>query len=74
MGPHAATPDPTRLNLNRASRDELERLPGVGPSLAERIIEHRERHGPFRRAEHLMVVRGFSARRFRELRHLVTVE
>lgn len=72
--PAAATPDYTRINLNRASRAELERLPGVGPGLAGRIVEHRERHGPFRRAEHLLTVRGFSERRFRELRHLVTVE
>jgi competence protein ComEA len=72
--PTDAAPDASRVNLNRASRAELERLPGVGPSLAERIVEHRERHGPFRRAEHLMSVRGFGERRFRELRHLVTVE
>ena len=70
----AAAPETVRVNLNRATHAELERLPGVGPALAARIVEHRERHGPFRRAEHLMTVRGFSERRFRELRHLVTVE
>jgi competence protein ComEA len=72
--PAAQSADSARVNLNHASRAELERLPGVGPGLAERIVEHRERHGPFRRAEHLMSVHGFSERRFRELRHLVTVE
>jgi competence protein ComEA len=66
--------DSPRLDLNRATREELERLPGIGPALAARIVEHRERHGPFRRAEHLLVVRGISERRFRELRHLVKVE
>jgi competence protein ComEA len=63
-----------RLNLNQASPQELERLPGVGPALAARIIEHRRRHGPFRRAEHLLSVRGISERRFRELQSLITVE
>ena len=63
-----------RLDLNRATRAELERLPGVGPGLAGRIVAHRERHGPFRRAEHLLTVRGFGERRFRELQHLITVE
>jgi len=69
-----AAPDAPRINLNRAPREELERLPGVGPALAARIVEHRERHGPFRRAEHLLAVRGISERRFRALRHLVSVE
>ena len=62
------------LNINRATREELERLPGVGPALAARIVEHRERHGAFRRVEHLLTVRGISERRFAELRAHVTAE
>ncbi len=62
------------ISINEASREELERLPGIGPALAARIVEHRERHGPFRRAEHLLVVRGISERRFRDLRPHVTAE
>ncbi|HEX8560888.1 MAG TPA: helix-hairpin-helix domain-containing protein [Pyrinomonadaceae bacterium] len=63
-----------KISINDASREELERLPGVGPALAARIVEHRERYGRFRRAEHLLLVRGVSERRFRQLRHLVTAE
>jgi competence protein ComEA len=66
-------PGAPRVNLNTAAREEFERLPGVGPALASRVVEHRERHGPFRRAEHLIAVRGFSERRFRSLRHLIEV-
>jgi competence protein ComEA len=62
------------ININEASREELERLPGVGPALAARIVEHRERYGRFRRAEHLLLVRGISERRFLQLRPFVTVE
>ena len=62
------------VNINRAAREELERLPGVGPALAGRIVEHRERHGAFRRVEHLLAVRGVSERRFAELRAHVTAE
>lgn len=62
------------ININTASANELETLPGIGKGLAERIIEHRERFGPFRRPEHLIIVRGISDRRFRALRDLVTVE
>lgn len=66
-----ATPS---VNINEASREELECLPGVGPALAARIVEHRERFGRFRRAEHLLLVRGFSERRFLQLRPYVTAE
>jgi competence protein ComEA len=63
-----------RLNINTAPAKELEALPGIGKGLAERIVEHREKYGPFRRAAHLMMVRGISEKRFRALRHLVTVD
>jgi competence protein ComEA len=63
-----------RINLNTATREELEKLPGVGSGLAERIVEHRERYGHFRRVEHLLIVRGISERRFREMRAFITVE
>jgi competence protein ComEA len=62
------------ININRATREELARLPGVGVGIAARIVEHRERYGAFRRAEHLLMVRGISERRFEQLRAFVTVE
>ena len=77
IAPNATTtaaPTTQRLNLNAASAKELEVLPGIGKGLAQRIVEHREKYGPFRRAEHLMMVRGISETRFRAVRHLVTVE
>jgi competence protein ComEA len=52
----------------------LEKLPGIGPAFAARIVEQRERYGPFRRAEHLMLVRGISERRFRQLRPFISAE
>jgi competence ComEA-like helix-hairpin-helix protein len=64
--------DAPRVSLNHASRAELEKLPGIGPALAARIVEWRERYGPFRRAEHLMMVRGISERLFRQLRPHIT--
>ena len=66
--------DAPPVSINEASREELGRLPGIGPALAARIVEHRERFGRFRRAEHLMLVRGISERRFLRLRPYVTAE
>lgn len=71
---HAELTELPRTNLNTATRGELEKLPGIGASLAARIVEHRARYGYFRRPEHLMLVRGISARRFRLLRAHITVE
>jgi competence ComEA-like helix-hairpin-helix protein len=70
----SASPTNQRININTARAREFEALPGIGKGLAERIVEHRAKYGPFRRAEHLMMVRGISETRFRALRHLVTVE
>ena len=63
-----------RININTAPIRELERLPGIGKGLAERIVDHRERFGPFRRTEHLIIVRGISDHRFRNLQDMITVE
>ena|SRR2546425_962920 len=63
-----------RININTASVKELEKLPGIGKGLAERIVEHREKYGPFRRPEHLIMMRGISDKRFRALRDSITVE
>ena len=62
-----------RININTASAQELETLPGIGPALAERIVEHRSKYGPFRKPEHLIIMRGISDKRFQRLRDLITV-
>lgn len=61
------------VNVNTASAAELERLPGVGASVASRIVEHREKNGSFRAIEDLMLVRGIGEKSFERLRpYLVT--
>lgn len=67
-------PNAALININTASTEELEKLPGIGRGLAARIIAYRSEYGRFRRAEHLMMVRGISERRFRAVRALITVE
>ena len=53
-----------RIDLNRAGLTELETLPGIGEKTALRIIGFRDRHGPFRRIENLMLIDGISEKKF----------
>ncbi len=62
------------LNLNTASFEQLDALPGIGPVLAGRIIEFREKRGGFRRVEELLAIPGISERKWQELRKLVEVK
>jgi competence protein ComEA len=59
------------LDLNRATIEELEELPGVGPATAQAIVDHRERNGPFGAVEELLDVRGIGEAKLDALRDLV---
>jgi competence protein ComEA len=69
----AAAPAKKTVNVNQASADELARLPRVGPSLAGKILSHREKHGAFKRAEDLMEVSGIGEKMFATLKPYVSV-
>ncbi|MBQ7491632.1 MAG: ComEA family DNA-binding protein [Clostridia bacterium] len=70
----AQTPEEARLDLNAATEEELSRLPGVGAALSRRIVEYRERYGPFSSTDELDAVDGVGpALRF-ALQELVTVD
>jgi competence protein ComEA len=62
------------ININTASAAELELLPRIGPKTAKKIVEFREQHGPFRKVEHLMQIRGISEKRFVEIRPYIRTE
>ena len=62
------------LNLNTATLMELETLPGVGPVLARRIVDFREKKGGFRRVEELLVIPGISARKWKLIKDKVEVK
>ncbi len=61
------TTTPNAVNINTASVGELEKLPHIGRKTAEAIVAFREDNGPFRRPEHLLMIRGISEKRFAEI-------
>ncbi len=72
----AATRTPSALaivNINTASKEELEALPAIGPAIAQRIIDDRAALGPYKQIEDLARVRGISARTIDQLRDRITV-
>lgn len=62
-----------KLNLNQASAEELEALPGIGPALAARIVAYREEHGPFIAVDDLLRVSGIGPKTLDRLQGLVVV-
>ncbi len=61
------------ININTASTAELETLPGIGPTLAQRIVDYREAHGRFAAIKDVMNVQGVGEGLFNEIRDSITV-
>lgn len=62
----------TQININTADAAQLEALPGIGPALAQRIIEYRQEHGPFATVEDLIQVPGIGPAKLEQLRPWIT--
>jgi competence protein ComEA len=63
-----------KVNLNTATAEQLDALPGVGPSTAAKIVADREQNGPFRSPDDLMRVTGIGAKKFASLKDLISVK
>jgi competence ComEA-like helix-hairpin-helix protein len=60
------------IDLNKASKHDIVELPGIGDKLADRIVQYRKNHGPFKRIDDLRKVKGIGKMRMERLRPLVT--
>lgn len=65
---------PGMVNVNTASLEELDTLPGVGPSTAQKIIEYRDSHGPFASPEGLMDVKGIGPKKLEKMRPFLLLQ
>jgi competence protein ComEA len=63
----------TLVNLNSATAADLQKLPGVGAAMANRILEYRQKNGGFKKVEELMNVKGIGEKNFLKLKTMVTV-
>jgi comEA protein len=63
-----------RVNINSASEQELDNLPGVGPKLAKKIIEYRFIHGSFENLDEIRAVKGVGVKKFSQIKSYLTVQ
>jgi competence protein ComEA len=73
-GSTAATPGVKRVNINTATLAELDTLPKIGPSIAQRIIDYRTKNGPFKKIEDIKNVSGIGDATYEAIKDLITVE
>ncbi len=62
-----------KVNLNSATVEQLQSLPGIGPSLAKNIIDHRTKVGKFNRVEEIINVKGVGEKKFQKIKDRLVV-
>jgi competence protein ComEA len=70
LAPGAAT---AKININTASAEELDKLPGIGPAIAKAIIDYRTQNGPFKQIEDINAVKGIGDALFEKIKDQITV-
>ncbi|SHG02779.1 comEA protein [Desulfacinum infernum DSM 9756] len=62
------------VNINTADAEQLQSLPGIGPAIAQRIVEYRTQNGPFKQKEDIQNVQGIGPKKYEAIKDLITVE
>jgi comEA protein len=74
LGADAKRPPPAHsIDLNSATVDELQQVPGIGPSTAKAIVNFRQKSGPFQKIDDLLAIKGISKARLEKMRPFLTV-
>ena len=69
----AKAPSTEKVNLNTATVEQLMTLPGIGPSMAKKIIEHRTKNGKFTKIEEILNVKGIGEKKFQKMKDRLVV-
>ncbi|MFB3920294.1 MAG: ComEA family DNA-binding protein [Terriglobia bacterium] len=69
-----AEPAAIVVDINRATAEDFTKLPGIGPELARRIVTFREKHGPFKRVEDLLAIRGIGRKKWKVIRPSLKID
>ena len=69
-----AAAEPELVNINTATLEQLDSLPGIGPVIAQRILDYREQHGPFTSLSQLTLIEGIGEKRLTAIIDLITIE
>lgn len=73
QAPKASAAAASTVNINTATPAQLQKLPGIGAATATRIVEYRQKNGPFKKPEELMNIRGIGEKSFLKLKPLIVV-
>jgi len=71
--PAKKKPPARPVNLNTATSQELQQVPGIGPATAEKILKMRKSYGAFKSVDDLLAIRGIGPKRFEKMRKYLTV-
>jgi len=61
------------VNINTATSEELQQVPGIGPATAQKILQMRKSYGPFKSVDDLLAIRGLGQKRLNKMRKYLTV-